>query len=213
MLTPKSKHHRTLRYPPTVYIDMGRGSANPVVLSVVSNGEKIVRKWKIKINMIPCNNLDMAPSGCMQYFRSPSAIVKSFNFGPKIDGRARYLSNLRYTSCVRVEENFCAIKWETDYPQAFSFGAPFEGNMTDLGGSTGGMCNADDYIGVDQGSNDGVGPGEDRFCGTKLLESNVIISRSKPFQLKVRSNADQTQNALNSQIGFALRYVQLPCVI
>ena len=200
-------------HPNAVYIDMGRGSANPVVLSVVSNGEKIVRKWKIKINMIPCNNLDMAPSGCMQYFRSPSAIVKSFNYGPKMDGRARYLSNLRYTSCIRVEENFCAIKWETEYPQSFSFGAPFEGNITDLGGSTGGMCNADDYIGVDQGSNDGIGPGEDRFCGTKLLESNVIISRSKPFQLKVRSNADQTQNALNSQIGFALRYVQLPCVI
>lgn len=192
---------------------MGRGSANPVVLSVVSNGEKIVRKWKIKINMIACNNLDMAPSGCMQYFRSPSAIVKSFNYGPKMDGRARYLSNLRYTSCIRVEENFCAIKWETEYQQSFSFGAPFEGNITDLGGSTGGMCNTDDYIGVDQGSNDGIGPGEDRFCGTKLLESNVIISRSKPFQLKVRSNADQTQNALNSQVGFALRYVQLPCVI
>lgn len=196
-----------------MYIDMGRGSANPVVLSVVSNGEKIVRKWKIKINMIPCNNLDMAPSGCMQYFRSPSAIIKSFNYGPKMEGRARYLSNLRYTSCIRVEENFCAIKWETEYPQSFSFGAPYDGNMTDLGGSTGGMCNNDDFIGVDQGSNDGIGPGEDRFCGTKLIESNVIISRSKPFQLKVRSNADQTQNALNSQIGFALRYVQLPCVI
>lgn len=36
---------------------MGRGSANPVVLSVVSNGERVTRKWKIKINMIPCNNL------------------------------------------------------------------------------------------------------------------------------------------------------------
>lgn len=86
-------------------------------------------------------------------------------------------------------------------------------NITELGGSTGGMCNSDDFIGVDQGSVDGIGQGEDRFCGTKLLESNAIISRSKPFQLKVRSNADQTQNALNSQIGFSLRYVQLPCVI
>ena len=45
--------------PKPVYIDMGRGSANPVVLSVVSNGERVTRKWKIKINMIPCNNLDM----------------------------------------------------------------------------------------------------------------------------------------------------------
>ena len=69
---------------------MGRGSANPVVLSVVSNGDRIARKWKVKINMIPCNNLDMAPSGCLQYFRSPSAVIRSFNFGPLIEGRARY---------------------------------------------------------------------------------------------------------------------------
>lgn len=163
--------------------------------------------------MIPCNNIDMAPSGCMQYYRSPSAIIKSFNYGPRIEGRARYLSNLRYTTCIRVEENFCAIKWETEQPQSFSFGSPFEGNVTDIGGSAGGLCNNDDFIGIDQGSGDGVGPGEDRFCGNKLLDSNTIISRSKPFQLKVRSNVDHTQNALNSQIGFAMRYVQLPCVM
>lgn len=105
---------------------MGRGSANPVVLSVVSNGDRISRHWKIKINMINCNNLDMAPSGCMQYFRSPSAVIRSFNYGSRLDSRARYLSNLRYTSCVRVEENFCAIKWETESLNSFSFGAPFE---------------------------------------------------------------------------------------
>ncbi|KAI1286678.1 hypothetical protein HDE_10758 [Halotydeus destructor] len=196
-----------------IYIDMGRGSANPVVLSVVSNGERVTRKWKIKINMIPCNNLDMAPSGCMQYYRSPSAVVKSFNYGPRIEGRSRYLSNLRYTACVRVEENFCAIKWETDTENSFMFGAPFEGNMTELGGAIGGLCSADDFVGIDQGSSDGVGPGEDRFCGNRLLDSNVVISRSKPFQLKVRSNADQSLNALNSQQGYSLRYVQLPCVI
>ena len=174
-----------------IYIDMGRGSANPVVLSVVSNGDRMSRKWKIRINMIPCNNIDMAPSGCMQYYRSPSAVIKSFNYGTRIEGRARYLSNLRYTTCIRVEENFCAIKWETELPNSFSFGSPFEGNVTELGGSAGGLCNNDDFIGIDQGSADGVGPGEDRFCGTRLLDSNTIISRSKPFQLKVRSNVDR----------------------
>lgn len=193
---------------------MGRGSANPVVLSVVSNGEKIIRKWRIKISMISCNNLDMAPSGCMQYYRSPSAIVKSFNYGAKMEGRARYLSNLRYTTCIRVEENFCAIKWETEYPNSFSFGAPYEGaNVTELGGASGSMCNNDDFIGVEQASMDGLGSGEDRFCGTRLLDSNVIISRSKPFGLRVKSSSDHGINGLNSQVGFALRYVQLPCVV
>ena len=196
---------------------MGRGSANPVVLSVVSNGDRVTRKWKVKINMIPCNNLDMAPSGCLQYYRSPSSIVKSFNYGPKLEERSRYLSNLRYTACVRVEENFCAVKWETENDESFSFGAPTnittDGNTTLLESSTGAYCSKDDFIGIDQGSADGVGPGDDRFCGNKLLSNNVVISRSKPFQLKVRSNHDQVLNAASSQQGFSLRYVQLPCVI
>lgn len=127
------------------------------------------------------------------------------------------MSNLRYTACVRVEENFCAIKWETETPNSFSFGAPFEelilGNQTKLGGATGGLCSTDDFIGIDQGSIDGVGPGDDRFCGNRLLGNDVVISRSKPFLLKVKSNQDQTLNNGNSQQGFSLRYVQLPCVI
>lgn len=38
---------------------MGRGSGNPVVLSVVSNGDKMSRRWKIKISMIECGSLNM----------------------------------------------------------------------------------------------------------------------------------------------------------
>lgn len=38
---------------------MGRGSGNPVVLSVVSNGDRMTRKWKIKISMVECNSMDM----------------------------------------------------------------------------------------------------------------------------------------------------------
>ena len=84
---------------------MGRGSANPVVLSIISNGNHISRTWKIKISMIPCNQA-MAPSGCLQYYRSPSDVVKSFNYGmePNPAGGARYLANLRYSTCIRLEE-------------------------------------------------------------------------------------------------------------
>ncbi|KAF7492778.1 hypothetical protein SSS_05421 [Sarcoptes scabiei] len=276
-----------------IYVDMGQGSKNPVVLSIVTNGIKALRRWKIKINMITCNSLDMAPSGCLQYYRSATDIIKSFNFGPKIDYQARYLANLRYTTCIRTEENFCAIKWETETPGSFMFGAPFEGKESDFGdcnqmfpffqgkngdemisskqnrsinpiartirselrddhmhihgpdpldqyseknevsnspyhdpsdkdtlliqrcsgGASGTMCNFDDFIGIDQGSIEGTGQGEDRFCGSRLLEHDFIISRSKPFQLRIRSNGDHYSNAVNSQAGFSLKYTQLPCVI
>ncbi|KAH9497009.1 uncharacterized protein LOC124494186 [Dermatophagoides farinae] len=284
-----------------IYIDMGQGSKNPVVLSIVTNGARVLRKWKIKINMITCNSLDMAPSGCLQYYRSATDVIRSFNFGPKLEYRARYLANLRYTTCIRTEENFCAIKWETENPGMFMFGAPFEGkdneysdcsqsfpffgmqgktedsepvinstatqmtlyglndnqetvspsvttmtpstvtenslimaenredNMSEKNnptldkdslyihrcqnGASGVQCNFDDFIGIDQGSIEGTGQGEDRFCGARLLEHDFIISRSKPFQLRVRSNGDHFSNAINSQAGFSLKYTQLPCVI
>lgn len=201
-----------------MYVDMGRGSGNPVVLSVITNDIDFSRKWKVRISLIPCNNYVMAPSGCLQYFRLPSDVIRSFNYGPKMDGKSRYLSNLRYTSCIRVEENFCAIKWVTESENSFSWGASNDplylssnASFNDMG-LMGGLCNDDDYVGIDQGSQEGSGAGEDRFCGAKLFYNNVVISRSKPFQLKVRSNSDQTENARHSQNGFSLRYVQLPCV-
>ncbi|OTF83806.1 hypothetical protein BLA29_013899 [Euroglyphus maynei] len=68
-------------------------------------------------------------------------------------------------------------------------------------GASGVQCNFDDFIGIDQGSLEGTGQGEDRFCGSRLLEHDFIISRSKPFQLRVRSNGDHFSNAINSQAG------------
>ena len=88
-----------------------------------------------------------------------------------------------------------------------------------LGGASGTLCNHDDFIGIDMGSIEGTGQGEDRFCGSKLLDHDFIIckfvpqiiifmtilpllpARSKPFQLKVRSNGDHFSNAFNSQAG------------
>lgn len=116
-----------------------------------------------------------APAGCLQYFRNPSDIVRSFNYGPRLEGQVRYLSNLRYTSCVRVEENFCSIKWETEAPGSFSWGQPHDG------GASGSICNEDDFVGIDQGSEDGDGPGEDRFCGTKLHDRDFLICKYIPF--------------------------------
>jgi len=198
-----------------LYIDVGRGSANPVVLSIISNGNHISRTWKIKISTIPCNNL-MAPSGCLQYYRSPSDVVKSFNYGiePNPAGGARYLANMRYSTCIRLEENFCAIKWQPDHINGFNFGTiKSKVNETEfLEHGSGDECSSDDFVTIDQASSDGIGSGFDRFCGNKLLAYDYLISRSKPFQLKVTTNLEHEHNSRLAQNGFALRYVQLPCV-
>ncbi len=99
-----------------------------------------------------------------------------------------------------------------------------------IGGASGALCNFDDFIGIDQGSIEGTGQGEDRFCGARLLDHDFIIckcwhyhfwifletvfnaqicvsARSKPFQLKVRSNGDHFSNAFNSQIGYEMQWI------
>lgn len=45
------------------------------------------------------------------------------------------------------------------------------------GGASGTLCNFDDFIGIDQGSLEGTGQGEDRFCGSKLLEHDFVICK------------------------------------
>lgn len=49
---------------------MGRGSGNPVVLSVVSNGDKMSRRWKIKISMIECGSLNMGKHALRLIFKT-----------------------------------------------------------------------------------------------------------------------------------------------
>nr|XP_046915736.1 uncharacterized protein LOC124496272 isoform X2 [Dermatophagoides farinae] len=209
-----------------LYIDVGSGfiNSNPVVLSVVTNGAiggDLERRWRIKINMVPCDSLNMAPSGCLQYFRSPSGMVQSFNYGPSIVNKARYLSNLRYTACIRTEENFCGIKWRTEQPNSFSWGWPINRSGQIRENSTaltfaGGHCNSDDYVGIDQATYEDNNPfalDEDRFCGLGLMDHGQVFSRSKPFQLKVRSNNDHRLNGQQSQQGFSLHFTQLPCVL
>lgn len=44
-------------------------------------------------------------------------------------------------------------------------------------GASGVQCNFDDFIGIDQGSIEGTGQGEDRFCGARLLEHDFIICK------------------------------------
>ncbi|XP_013775019.2 uncharacterized protein LOC106459893 [Limulus polyphemus] len=190
-----------------MYIDMGRSrSSNPIVLSVITNGNKMTRTWRIKISMIRCKSLELAPTGCLQYYQKPSDVVRSFNWGLPTIGNVRYLSNLRYTVCLRVEENFCSIKWETETPESFSWGWPFDE------GSMGFVCNNDDFIEISQGSPSGLRVGEDRFCGNSLLNRNIIISHVKPFVLRVRSNDNSVLNSRASQTGFSLIYTQLPCI-
>lgn len=49
---------------------------------------------------------------------------------------------------------------------SFNFGVPLTnelGNGQENEAATGSLCSKDDYVGIDQGSNDGIGPGKSFF--------------------------------------------------
>jgi len=50
----------------------------------------------------------IAPTGCLQYFRGVSGTMRSYNF----DFTAgQQLSNQDYSTCIRMERNFCGIRY------------------------------------------------------------------------------------------------------
>ena len=71
-------------------------------------------------------------------------------------------------ACARVEKDFCAIRWTTDAPEFFMFGASVGVNLADTG-HAGSVCSGDDFVTIDQGSMDGNRPDEDQFCGNRLF--------------------------------------------
>lgn len=93
------------------------------------------------------------------------------------------MSNLRYTACIRTEENFCGIKWRTEQPNSFSWGWPVNQSDQTRKNATvlafaGGHCNSDDYIGIDQATYEDNNPlalDEDRFCGLGLMHHGQVF--------------------------------------
>ena len=49
-----------------------------------------------------------AEEGCLQYFTGVSGQIKSYNYDP---GAGLQLSNQDYSTCIRMERNFCGIQY------------------------------------------------------------------------------------------------------
>ncbi|KAJ6649030.1 hypothetical protein Bhyg_04262, partial [Pseudolycoriella hygida] len=74
------------------------------------------RLWEIRIAQIPFSQ--RAPTGCLQYFTSPSGIIQTFNFAEN----GRHLANQNYRSCIRQETGMCSIAYEPCTEQSFRIG-------------------------------------------------------------------------------------------
>ena len=67
------------------------------------------RQWSIKVTQYSCDDQNLPPSGCTQYFHgSLIGTVRSFNYN---GGDGHHLANQHQTVCIRREEGFSRICW------------------------------------------------------------------------------------------------------
>ena len=79
--------------------------------SAVGIASVATRSFSIKVSQISCNDENLPPMGCTQYYYGTSGTnqVKTFNF----DG-GRHLADQAQNICVRRESGNCRICWSAD---------------------------------------------------------------------------------------------------
>ncbi|XP_014219686.1 uncharacterized protein LOC106647697 [Copidosoma floridanum] len=221
-----------------MYIDVGTGPTNPVILSFVTSGSGFERSWRVRVAQIPCSSIFRAEEGCLQYYTGVSGQVKSFNFDPIV---GLQLSNQDYSICIRMERNFCGIQYmaceDVNSLQSginsVGFGSPggqqiprsFTLSGNTLNGQLAAMVDRacqSDWLMIPCAANAGrlqtnQIPCVDRFCGGAFnaeasVNSTSIISTVKPFRLYFHSDGTEAPNDYGNR-GFCLNYVQQPCTM
>ncbi|KAL0107822.1 hypothetical protein PUN28_014833 [Cardiocondyla obscurior] len=199
-----------------VYVDFN--GATPITISVDTNADYAFdRRWNIRIQQIACDSVCKAPNGCLQYYKTISDTVMSFNFGTTENARApqigtRQMVNHRYGVCVRMALGYCSIEWSQ--VDRFSFSVSGDTGSsdldvigTDLVAESGTSC-TNDFIIIPDPRENGVSVNTDRFCGNGFITKT---SNLKPFILYTVTNGDEIQDVQNK--GFALMFRQLPCAV
>ncbi|CAL8082881.1 unnamed protein product [Orchesella dallaii] len=209
-----------------MYIDVGVDNS-PITLSVITSGPTYSRSWKVKITQIRCTELGRAPEGCLQYYKGVSGVIRSYNF----DFTAgQQLSNQDYTACIRVERNFCGIRYTAcndnvqfnqqanQRTRAFSLNG--QNAQTQIGAMVGATSCVADWITIPCATNSGrvMQQGgaicQDRICGDTFnsevsMQQMPVYSYAKPFRIHYHTDANETNDVGNR--GYCLNYIQQPC--
>ncbi|KAG7188960.1 hypothetical protein KM043_008558 [Ampulex compressa] len=98
-----------------VYIDMGEDD-EPVTLDFRLPGGLQSRMWEMRVVQLGFEQ--RAPSGCLQYFRSPNGTLRTLNYLPN----GRFLADQDYLLCVRQEKDMCGIAYTPCTRDSFRIG-------------------------------------------------------------------------------------------
>nr|CAH0107938.1 unnamed protein product [Daphnia galeata] len=197
-----------------MYLDVPSSATNPTDLQLMFNFAAgtgtIPRSWNIKIAMLPCGASYLAPKDCLQYFRSSTGLVRSFNWRDIGGAAVRQLNNQNYNICFRTEEidkqvssrmcfSACTV---TNGGDAFSIttvtaNPTFSAvGPTDAAGALAVCLN--DFLLIVDGTDPTTGLVGDRFCGNELnpnpagLAASVpVCTRIRPFRITYRTDGTE----------------------
>ncbi|XP_008558691.1 uncharacterized protein LOC103579154 [Microplitis demolitor] len=212
-----------------LYVDFN--GANPITISVDTNTDyAFARKWNLRLQQIACDSPWRAPNGCLQYYKTITGTVTSFNYGTTTNSRVstpllipgtRQMQNLNYGVCIRMALGYCTIEWSQSDTLSFTV----SGDSGILDGTPGidysvsGELCTHNFVIVPNPSTNGSRDTTDRFCGNGFQTKQ---SSSKPFVLYVVTNQDPNENqpATDDLLerdfanrGFVLKYRQLACAV
>lgn len=133
--------------------------------------------------------LNVAPSGCLQYYTRSSGTIRSFNYGTSsnsmtnsvgVDG-SRQIANLNYGICIESTAGSCSITYSplSSDPYSFTITGDVGGVDTFLLGTEvlqDQSCTTD-YIIISNPSQNGalLTSSSDRFCGLGLAATTSKI--------------------------------------
>ncbi|XP_040580114.1 uncharacterized protein [Lepeophtheirus salmonis] len=152
----------------------------------------IQRRWDIKVSFFHCQDPEIPPDGCLQYFTGTSGSFRSFNFG-------QLIRNTFYNTCFRQERDFCGINYSVS---SLVNSDPFKIGTQDTSKTSVADCSNARLTIPSQISNTFCGDFLNNMSNEKL---NGVIS-STTFMLRHEVN-----NMDITGTGYNLNYVQTPC--
>lgn len=180
----------------------GTGSSNNNLVSALNNGNNFnqFRESRSIYQKVPHQLTFPAPTGCLQYFTSPSGTIESFNFG-------QYLNNMDYSICIERQPDTCRMIY-TSSDANFGIEAAVVSTMPGVGDE---QCSTD-YLMLSGGSQNGEGVTKDRYCGGVLSYSGNVLSNSPVISkingpIVIRFHSDARWHSTLKE-GFRVKYEQ-----
>ncbi|KAK8736504.1 hypothetical protein OTU49_005041 [Cherax quadricarinatus] len=203
------------------YVDVSR-DAGPFLVTVETIVANSASSWNIQVQQISCGSTDLAPTGCTQYYKSPSGQVKSFNYHTLASSRTHPSTGLTgtrhlqetYRICVRQQSGYCNVKWTAAQGEDYAFTLTDNLNPDNqipgfpmFNSAVNEDCMFTDYLIIAEGTTSGT-DSVNIICGSKFPDPYV---RSKNFEVTVITNkVELTDDDIDNR-GFHLNYVLEPC--